>query len=39
MLAKARGDGDRYREFRERYRALAESTGFEGHIALAQAMA
>jgi hypothetical protein len=39
MLAKARGDGDRYREFRERYRALAESSGFEGHIALAQAMA
>jgi adenylate cyclase len=39
MLAKARGDDDRYREFRERYRALAESSGFEGHIALAQAMA
>jgi hypothetical protein len=39
MLAKVRGDDDRYREFRERYRALAESSGFEGHIALAQAMA
>jgi adenylate cyclase len=39
MLAKARGDDDRYREFRERYRALAESSGFEGHIALARAMA
>ena len=39
MLAKARGDEDRYREFRDRYRALAESSGFEGHIALARAMA
>jgi adenylate cyclase len=38
MLAKVRGDGDRYREFRERYRASAESSGFEGHIALAHAM-
>jgi adenylate cyclase len=38
MLAKARGDEDRYREFRERYRARAESCGFEGHIALAHAM-
>jgi hypothetical protein len=39
MLAKVRGDDDRYREFRERYRALAESSGFEGHIALAHAIA
>jgi adenylate cyclase len=38
MLAKARGDEDRYCEFRERYRARAESSGFEGHIALAHAM-
>ena len=38
MLAKARGDQDRYRDFRERYRARAESSGFEGHIALAHAM-
>ncbi|MCV7261020.1 ATP-binding protein [Mycobacterium shimoidei] len=38
MLAEARGDEDRYREFRDRYRARAQSTGFEGHIALAHAM-
>jgi adenylate cyclase len=38
MVAKARGDGDRYRDFREQYRALAESCGFEGHIAMAHAM-
>jgi adenylate cyclase len=38
MLAKAYGDEGRYREFRERYRARAESSGFEGHIALAHAM-
>jgi adenylate cyclase len=38
LLAKARGDDDRYRDFRERYRARAESSGFEGHIALAHAM-
>ncbi|MGB7871822.1 MAG: AAA family ATPase, partial [Mycobacterium sp.] len=39
MLAKARGDDDRYREFRDRYRARAEACGFEGHIGLAHAMA
>jgi adenylate cyclase len=38
MLARARGDEDHYRDFRERYRVRAESTGFEGHIALARAM-
>jgi adenylate cyclase len=38
MVAKARGEEDRYCEFRERYRARAESSGFEGHIALAHAM-
>ena len=38
MLAKTRGEEDRYCEFRERYRARAESSGFEGHIALAHAM-
>jgi adenylate cyclase len=38
MVAKARGEQDRYCEFRERYRARAESSGFEGHIALAHAM-
>lgn len=38
MLAKARGDDARYRDFRDRYRSRAESCGFEGHIALAHAM-
>jgi adenylate cyclase len=38
MLAKARGDDARYRDFRDRYRSRAESCGFEGHIALARAM-
>ena len=38
MLAEARGDDERYRTFRDRYRARAESTGMEGHIALARAM-
>jgi adenylate cyclase len=38
MVSKARGDEGRYREFRDRYRAHAESSGFEGHIALAHAM-
>ncbi len=38
MLAKARGDEERYRDFRERYRARAESSRLEGHIALAHAM-
>jgi adenylate cyclase len=39
MLAEARGDEERYRDFRDRYRARADSCGLEGHIALAQAMA
>jgi adenylate cyclase len=39
LLAKVRGDDDRYREFRDRYRARAEACGFEGHIGLAHAMA
>jgi adenylate cyclase len=38
MLAKARGDEERYRDFRERYRGRAESSGFEGHVAMAHAM-
>lgn len=38
MLAQARGDGTEYRELRSGYRALAESLGFEGHIAWAKAM-
>jgi hypothetical protein len=38
LLARARGDGVAYRDLLSRYRAMAESLGFEGHIAWAEAM-
>jgi hypothetical protein len=38
LLARARGDDIAHRDFVNRYRAMAESLGFEGHIAWAQAM-
>jgi hypothetical protein len=38
LLAKARGDEAGYRELRDRYRALATSLGFEGHIQWAESM-
>jgi adenylate cyclase len=38
MLAKARGDAG-YRDLRDRYRALATSLGFEGHMQWAEAIA
>jgi hypothetical protein len=38
LLARARGDEKGYRYYRDRYRAKAESLGFEGHIAWAAAM-
>ena len=38
LLARARGDDAAYRELADRYRAIAKSLGFEGHIAMAQAM-
>jgi hypothetical protein len=38
LLARARGDEAGYRDYRDRYRAMAKSLGFEGHIALAEAM-
>ena len=38
LLARARGDEDEYRKLTNRYRAMAESLGFEGHIAMAEAM-
>ena len=38
LLARARGDDVAYRDLVERYRAMAESLGFEGHIAWAEAM-
>jgi adenylate cyclase len=39
LLARARGDEVTYREFRDRYRDMASSLGFEGHTEWAEAMA
>ena len=39
LEARARGDELAYRDYRDRYRAMANSLGFEGHIAWAEAMA
>jgi adenylate cyclase len=38
LLARARGDTDSYRDYRDQYRAMATSLGFEGHMAIAAAM-
>ena len=38
LLAQAHGDDTAYRDYRDRYRAVATSLGFEGHIAWAEAM-
>jgi hypothetical protein len=38
LLAQAHGDDAAYAHFRDRYRAMATSLGFEGHIAWAEAM-
>ena len=38
LLAQAHGDAAGYAHFRDRYRAMARSLGFEGHIAWAEAM-
>lgn len=38
LLARARGDGAAYRDWRDRYRAMATSLGFEGHMKWAAAM-
>jgi len=38
LLARAHGDQTAYREFRDRYRDMAKTLGFEGHIAWADAM-
>ena len=38
LLTRARGDDVAYRDLVSRYRAMAESLGFEGHIAWAEAM-
>jgi hypothetical protein len=38
LLARAHGDAAAYAHFRDRYRDMAGSLGFEGHIAWAEAM-
>jgi adenylate cyclase len=38
LLARAHGDDKEYREYRNRYRAMATSLGFEGHMKWAQEM-
>jgi hypothetical protein len=38
LLARARGDAAAYAHFWDRYRDMATSLGFEGHIAWAEAM-
>jgi hypothetical protein len=38
LLARARGDDAAYRDLVSRYCAMAKSLGFEGHLAMAEAM-
>jgi adenylate cyclase len=38
LLAHARGDDVSYRGFADRYRKMATDLGFEGHMAMAEAM-
>ena len=38
LLSRARGDDVTYQHLVNRYRTMAESFGFEGHIAMAEAM-
>jgi hypothetical protein len=38
LLARAHGDDTAYRDFRDRYRDMATSLGYEGHIDWAEAM-
>jgi hypothetical protein len=38
LLARAHGDAPTYAHFRDRYRDMATSLGFDGHIAWAEAM-
>ena len=39
LLARAHGDAGAYTHFRDRYRDMAKTLGFEGHIEWAEAMA
>ena len=38
LLARAHGDEAGYRDYADRYRVMATSLGFKGHIAMAEAM-
>jgi hypothetical protein len=38
LLARTRADAAIYADFRDRYRDMARTLGFEGHIAWAEAM-
>jgi adenylate cyclase len=38
LLARTHGDEAGYRQFADRYRTMADDLGFEGHIAIAEAM-
>jgi adenylate cyclase len=38
LLARAHGDTEAYADLRDRYRDMAKTLGFEGHIAWAEAM-
>jgi adenylate cyclase len=38
LLARAHGDEEAYRDYRDRYRDMATSLGFEGHTKWAEAM-
>jgi len=38
LLARAHGDAAAYADFRDRYRDMAKTLGFEGHTAWAEAM-
>jgi hypothetical protein len=38
LLAQAHGDEAGYRDYRDRYRAMATELGFEGHMEWAEAM-
>jgi hypothetical protein len=38
LLARAQGDETGYRDYRDRYRDMATSLGFEGHMKWAEAM-
>ena len=38
LLSRARGDDVAYRDLLDRYRDMAKSLGFEGHIAWAESM-